>query len=51
MLYDMGDIDHYFITAKSHPGTNPRKHADYAENAFILTDLDFDLDMELKNER
>jgi len=37
-----------FHYSESREGTNPRAHADYAENQFNTYDLDFDVDMELK---
>ena len=39
---------HYSETCRDPKNTNPRKHADYAENSFSAYGLDFDLDMELK---
>ena len=37
-----------FHYSESAPGNNPRKHAEYAEEDFFIYDLDFDIDMELK---
>ena len=37
-----------FHYSESAPGNNPRKHADYSENAFDTYGLEFDVDMELK---
>ena len=39
---------HYSESCSDPDNTNPRKHADYAENTFSTYGLDFDLDMELK---
>ena len=39
---------HYSESCRDLDNTNPRKHADYAENIFSTYGLDFDLDMELK---
>jgi UV DNA damage endonuclease len=39
---------HYSESCRDLDNTNPRKHADYAENTFSTYGLDFDLDMELK---
>ena len=43
--HDHKPLFHY---SESKPGNNPRAHADYAEQPFATSGLDFDVDMELK---